>query len=165
MVGFLKHCTHIPSIQESCSRWGIGFRVNPHQDHLGKCIPQDPSSLPEVWYWSSQDVMGGICISHPFRTHTYTYTQHTQECMLKYIYTCCMHSHFSHVWLCGPVDGSPPGSSVHGIFQARILEWVAISSSRDLPNPGLEPVSLAYPVLADRFFTTQPSWKSLLCIS
>ena len=29
--------------------------------------------------------------------------------------------------LCDPIDCSPPGSSVHGIFQARILEWVAIS--------------------------------------
>ena len=32
--------------------------------------------------------------------------------------------------LCNPMDGSPPGSSVHGIFQARILEWVAIPFSR-----------------------------------
>ena len=32
--------------------------------------------------------------------------------------------------LCNPVDCSPPGSSVHGILQARILEWVAISFSR-----------------------------------
>ena len=32
--------------------------------------------------------------------------------------------------LCDPVDCSPPGSSVHGILQARILEWVAISFSR-----------------------------------
>ena len=32
--------------------------------------------------------------------------------------------------LCNPMDCSPPGSSVHGILQARILEWVAISSSR-----------------------------------
>ena len=31
---------------------------------------------------------------------------------------------------CDPMDDSPPGSSVHGIFQARILEWVAISFSR-----------------------------------
>ena len=31
--------------------------------------------------------------------------------------------------LCDPMDCSPPGSSLHGIFQARILEWVAISSS------------------------------------
>ena len=32
--------------------------------------------------------------------------------------------------LCDPVDSSPPGSSVHGIFQAGILEWVTISFSR-----------------------------------
>ena len=38
-----------------------------------------------------------------------------------------MLSHFSHVQLfVSPVDCSPPGSSVHGILQARILEWVAI---------------------------------------
>ena len=40
--------------------------------------------------------------------------------------------------LCNPMDCSPPGSSVHGIFQARILEWVAISFSGDLPNPGIK---------------------------
>ena len=37
--------------------------------------------------------------------------------------------------LCYPVDCSPPGSSVHGIFQARILEWVAISFSRGSSRP------------------------------
>ena len=37
------------------------------------------------------------------------------------------------------MDCSPPGSSVHETFQARILEWVAISSSGDLPDPGIEP--------------------------
>ena len=41
----------------------------------------------------------------------------------------------SHVRLCDPVDCSPPGSSVHGILQARILEWVAISSSRGSSRP------------------------------
>ena len=34
--------------------------------------------------------------------------------------------------LCDPTDCSPPGSSVHGILQARILEWIAISSSRGI---------------------------------
>ena len=38
---------------------------------------------------------------------------------------------------CDPMDCSPPGSSVHGISQARILEWVAISFSRELPHPGM----------------------------
>ena len=37
--------------------------------------------------------------------------------------------------LCNPMDCSPPGSSVHGIFQARILEWVAISFSRGSSQP------------------------------
>ena len=36
----------------------------------------------------------------------------------------------SHVWLCYPMDCSPTGSSIHGILQARILGWVAISFSR-----------------------------------
>ena len=40
---------------------------------------------------------------------------------------------------CNPMDYSLTASSVHGILQARILEWVAISSSRDLPDPGIEP--------------------------
>ena len=38
---------------------------------------------------------------------------------------------------------SLPGSSVHGILQARTLEWVAISFSGDLPDPGIEPGSPA----------------------
>ena len=45
--------------------------------------------------------------------------------------------------LCDPVDHSPPGSSVHGILQARILEWIAIPSPGDLPDPGIEPGSPA----------------------
>ena len=57
------------------------------------------------------------------------------------------------------MDYSHPGSSVHGISQARILEWVAISSSRDLPDPGIEPTSLASPALAGGFFTAAPSGK------
>ena len=41
------------------------------------------------------------------------------------------------------MDCSLPGSSVHEIFQARILEWVAISFSRGSPNPGIKPGSPA----------------------
>ena len=41
------------------------------------------------------------------------------------------------------MDCSPPGSSVHGIFQARIQEGVVISFSRDLPGSGIEPRSPA----------------------
>ena len=58
--------------------------------------------------------------------------------------------------LCDPMDCSPPGSSVHGISPARILEWVAVSSSRGSSNPGIEPES---PALAGRFFTAEPPGK------
>ena len=44
---------------------------------------------------------------------------------------------------CNYMDCSSPGSSVHGICQARILEWVAISFSRDVPDPEIEPWSPA----------------------
>ena len=37
--------------------------------------------------------------------------------------------------LCNPMDCSPPGSSIHGILQTRILEWVAISFSRESSQP------------------------------
>ena len=40
--------------------------------------------------------------------------------------------------LCNPMDYSPPGSSVHGILQARILEWVAMPSSRGSSQSGIE---------------------------
>ena len=51
-------------------------------------------------------------------------------------------------------------SSVYGVFQAQILEQFAMSHSRDLPNPGIEPTSVASPALASRFFTTEPRGKS-----
>ena len=59
------------------------------------------------------------------------------------------------------VDCSLPGSVVHGFPQARILEWVAIPSPGDLPNPGIEPASLRSPVLAGGFFTTSATWEAL----
>ena len=56
------------------------------------------------------------------------------------------------------MDYSPPGLSVHGILQARILEWVAICFSGDLPDPGIEPGVSA---LAGRVFTTELPGKPI----
>ena len=97
--------------------------------------------------------------------------------------TCaCMHFHLSHhsawplklyviiLWseiaqscptLCDPVDCSLPGSSVHRIFQARVLEWVAFPSPGDLPNSGIEPWSLA--LQADAL-TSEPPGKPLFSL-
>ena len=65
----------------------------------------------------------------------------------------------SHVRLCDSLHCSLPGSSIHGVFQARILEWVAVSSPGDLPDPGIKPSSLMSPALADGFFTTNVTWE------
>ena len=62
------------------------------------------------------------------------------------------------------MDFNPPGSSVHGISQARVLEWVAISVPGDLPDPGLELMSPASPAMAGRFFTTAPPGKPLYAL-
>ena len=64
--------------------------------------------------------------------------------------------------LCDPVDCRPSVSSVHGIFQARILKWVAISYSGDLWDPGIKPMSLAGLILAGGFFTIVPPRKPTL---
>ena len=74
-------------------------------------------------------------------THTHTHT-HTQT------YTC---SKSLHSWptLCDPMDHSPPGSSVHGILQSIILEWVAISFSRRSSQPR-DATCLSYVSCIDR---------------
>ena len=58
------------------------------------------------------------------------------------------------------MDCSLPGSAVHGILKATILEWVAIPFPRDLSNPGIEPASLMSPELAGEFFTTKATWEA-----
>ena len=62
--------------------------------------------------------------------------------------------------LCNSMDYTPLGSSVHGILQERILECVVMASPRDLPDPGIEPVSLMSPTLAGGFFITETPRKS-----
>ena len=76
-------------------------------------------------------------------------------------------SHFIGVWLLvkvaqlypilgDSVDCNLPGSSVHGIFQAGVLEWLAVLSPRDLPNPGIEPHSLALHILYSLSYQGSP---------
>ena len=55
-----------------------------------------------------------------------------------------------------PTFASLPGSPDHGIFQARIVEWVPFPSQGDLPDSGIE---LTSPALVGRFFTTEPPGK------
>ena len=62
--------------------------------------------------------------------------------------------------LCNLMDCGPTHSSVHGILQVTMLEWVAMPSSGDLPDPGIVPLSLLSPALAGGFFTTSTAWEA-----
>ena len=61
--------------------------------------------------------------------------------------------------LCDPMDCSPPGFSVHGILQARILEWIAIPFSRGLPHPGIKTWSPAFQADSLPFELHKPSMQ------
>ena len=67
----------------------------------------------------------------PTLSNTAVNSDHLHACVLR---------HFSRVWLLATL--SLPASPVHGILQGRRLEWVAMPPSWDLPDPGIEPVSL-----------------------
>ena len=64
--------------------------------------------------------------------------------------------------LCNSMDCSPPGSSVHGILQARRLEWVAMHSSRGASLPRDQTQFSYVSRITGRFFTTSATWEALL---
>ena len=59
-----------------------------------------------------------------------------------------------------PIDSSTPGFSVYGFFQARILKWLPLPTTGDLPDSGIEPAFLASPALAGKHLA--PPGKSHL---
>ena len=76
----------------------------------------------------------------------------------SYLFCCCSASQLCPT-LCNPIDCSPPGSSVHGIFQARILKWVAISFSKESSQPRNQTY-----ISCLGLFTTEPT-GSPTCLS
>ena len=62
--------------------------------------------------------------------------------------------------LCNPMNGSPPGSSVHGFSRQEYWSGLPCLPPGDLPNPGVKPASLLSPALAGRFFTTSATWEA-----
>ena len=81
---------------------------------------------------------------------------HDNAFMLLYMFAKSLQSRPT---LCDPMDCRPPGSSVHGILQARILEWVAMPSSGVFQTQGLNPHLLLSLTLAGGFFTTSVTWE------
>ena len=86
----------------------------------------------------------------------------TLKCMRWFISPAGMHAKLLQLCLTlwDPMDCSPPGSSVHGILQTRILKWVALPTSRESSQPrDRRQVSLS-PALASGFFTTSATWEA-----
>ena len=107
---------------------------------------------PSPKWWLLEDTQCGWLLSYPhYLTECLTHGRHL---MYESVFSC-----FRHVWLCDPMDCSLPVPLSMGILQARIQEWVAMLSSRDLPDPGIEPTSLMSPVFSGGLFTTSTIWK------
>ena len=105
--------------------WGVAVRhregraSNPGSSEAlwGGVFPATSSFEIRVWLWGNGE------------------TSHIQQSACAHV---CV---LSHVWLCDPVDHSPPGSSVHGTPQARVPEWAAMPASGGSSRAGTEPVS------------------------
>ena len=112
---------------------------------------------------TSQFRLGLFSVISPFLPHFFFPLERSFIHSPQFPLMVCMHAKLlqSCQTLCDPMDYSRPGSFVHGIHQARILEWVAMPSSRDLPDPGIESLSLAAPA----FFTAEPPWKAPLMVT
>ena len=87
-------------------------------------------------------------------TNKYMYSQSMWVCV-------CVLSSVQLLCYSNPMDYSPPGSSAHGIFQASILEWVAISSFRGSSRPRSNP-HLLHLLHWQAFFTTSITWEAHL---
>ena len=74
----------------------------------------------------------------------------------------CALSHFSHIQLFMKYACSPPGSSAHGILQARLLEWVPCPPPGDLLHPGLKPTSFYTPCSGRRVLYHSMTWEAWL---
>ena len=140
--------------QEATSRWAESRSSNSE-----RCLPGD------------QEEVGSGC-----RTHTQTSLRPGVKqvclsfitvCACVFVYVCvctCVHARTqSHPTLGGPMDCSPPGSSLHGILQARILEWVTMPSSGGFSQPRDQTCTSCISCIAGKFFTEPPETLVYFC--
>ena len=109
-----------------------------------QCFSFFPSSLT-IWEKKLLDIRQNHCLSDKRKRSDFTTSLHVFCCMSHSVvldsplsgwarcHKCTVTQ--SRLTFCNPMDCSPSGSSVHGVLQARILEWVAISSSRGSSQP------------------------------
>ena len=140
-------CFHCSNSYVGLPRWRSDKRI---------CPPVQETL--EMWVWSLGWEDSGIGNGNPLQ---FSCLENTMDrgAWWATVHGVAKSQSLSHVQLCDPMDCSPPGSSVLGIFQAGILEWVAFPALGDLPDPGIEPC----PLHCRHFFTTEPlvkpSWQ------
>ena len=116
------------------------------------------SKTLSAWYSYLPNLFGLISYTGSDGLHLGTWPSFSVKRLPSTGPSCCLVTQ-SHPTLCHPMDCNLPGSSLHGISQARILEWVVISYSRGFfPNGNWTLVSLVSCIVG-RFFTTEPSRK------
>ena len=106
------------SLQDSGHRLLLGF---PRQEHWSGLPFSSPGDLPDPGINTASPALAGIFFTTepPGKPLSYMRAKSLQSCPT----------------LCDPIDCSTPGSSLHGILQARIPEWIAISFSRGPSRP------------------------------
>ena len=116
--------------------------------------------VPRMTSWNK-----AACL--PWTFHLHSIMWETDKCvLLSHCYIgspmpCCAMSFQSCPTLCDPMDYSPPVSCVHGILQARILQWVALPSSRGSSWPRDQTRVSSSSCIVGGFFTTEPPGKPL----
>ena len=109
-----------------------GSTSSPHFSVAFKTVSRHPATVLSLGFLELL-----CCNFQPHFWHLFASNQDTSRNWLydHFLYTACMCGLVTQLCpaLCDPTNSSPPGSSVHGILQARILEWVAISFSKPWP--------------------------------
>ena len=127
----------------------------PHSSTLASKIPwtEEPGRLRS---------MGSQRIGHDWAT-SLEFSTFPNNAKCQRVGTLILHAlHVCEVTsvMSDPMYCSPPGSSVHGILQARILEWVVMPSSRGFSWPRDQTQGSCSSCIAGRFFTTEPPGRS-----
>ena len=131
--------------------------------HLGILLILFHSSFPSSSFHSSSLCNSCLVLPAELQSSWISWEIKTiQYIIILYYYKYCVCAQLCPT-LCNPMDCSPPGSFVHGILQARILECHFLLQGI-FPDPGIEPTSLVSPALAGKFFTTVPPGKPITSI-
>ena len=134
----LQHSTH-------CFKCFVYININKPSNNPMRCVlPFSPFPGGD-WHREVRDLI-----------QDHTALQRLKHCSRYRMCVCVL----SRLTLCDPMDCSLPGSSVHGMFQVRILEWVAISSSRECSRPRARTLVSWSPVLAGSSLPKFPPGKT-----